>query len=540
MGMARPRSVEHLGNPRSVSAPLDHYWVEFSNPARLAHLSHLVEHWHEVGFQIALHLFASLEADRRASAKSRVPQGMISWEDGDLILLIWQLFEAYNLPDPRLTRRSWSNLWAEHDKEARNGIDPVRALSFCEGFCSELLLLATWPETATIETTSGASFSVQAAVKHERPRAHSQQAPRLSRQKERPEPDRLAATAIEHQREAPAPSCPRERQEADRLSATAVGIPREAEWIHSSPARRVNAHHSWSPAKTKPSEGSSSLSCSNRSITVPVTNNPPRQTWDGRRPPFRMLLTSSGLNREPFRQAFVGLLRSHRAAVEPKVLYVADAGVGNGFEARSLFSGFQQQMLAMGVNKVECIELRQTTQDKLARQLEGVDCIYVDSGNTFYLRYYMRTSGFDILAPPLVREGGVMYVGASAGSMCAGRTISVAFWKGWDNPGYGQEWDLSPYGYAGLDLVPASRSVFPHFGQQWQQLVDTKCRELDHRIVVLDEDHAYVACGDREELIPAVAQRVPAPLPAPHAATESTLHSSTATRMPSARFVKAC
>jgi len=291
MGMARPRSVEHLGNPRSVSAPLDHYWVEFSNPARLAHLSHLVEHWHEVGFQIALHLFASLEADRRASAKSRVPQGMISWEDGDLILLIWQLFEAYNLPDPRLTRRAWSNLWAEHDKEARNGIDPVRALSFCEGFCSELLLLATWPETATIETTSGASFSVQAAVKHERPRAHSQQAPRLSRQKERPEPDRLAATAIEHQREAPAPSCPRERQEADRLSATAVGIPREAEWIHSSPARRVNAHHSWSPAKTKPSEGSSSLSCSNRSITVPVTNNPPRQTWDGRRKRYR---SSSG------------------------------------------------------------------------------------------------------------------------------------------------------------------------------------------------------------------------------------------------------
>merc|ERR1719498_419708 len=98
---------------------------------------------------------------------------------------------------------------------------------------------------------------------------------------------------------------------------------------------------------------------------------------------------------------------------------------------------------------LECCELRRTSPAALAYHLLRADAIYVEKGNTFYLRYYMSTSGFDELVPPLLNDG-VVYVGASSGSIVLGATISIAFWKGWDNPGYGEPWDLSEKGYDGL------------------------------------------------------------------------------------------
>merc|ERR1712032_421465 len=144
----------------------------------------------------------------------------------------------------------------------------------------------------------------------------------------------------------------------------------------------------------------------------------------------------------------------------------------------------------MGITNVECVVLRGTSQAVLAQKLQGVDCVYVDMGNTYYLRYYMRSSGFDTLVRSLLAQG-VVYVGASAGSMSSGRTINIAFWKGWDDPGYGQEWDLQRYGYDGLNLLPGGQSVFPHFSQQWAAKVQEKKPGLGHEVLLLDEDHAF-------------------------------------------------
>ena len=80
-----------------------------------------------------------------------------------------------------------------------------------------------------------------------------------------------------------------------------------------------------------------------------------------------------------------------------------------------------------------------------------------------------------------------MYVGASSGSICAGRTISVAFWNGWDNPGFGRPWGLLNVGVAGLDLIPDGKSSFPH----WKSLVQEMRKELDHDVVVMGENIAY-------------------------------------------------
>merc|ERR1712032_1451386 len=119
---------------------------------------------------------------------------------------------------------------------------------------------------------------------------------------------------------------------------------------------------------------------------------------------------------------------------------------------------------------------------------------------TFYLRYQMHISGLDKVLPPLVRHSGLVYVGASSGAIVAGRSISTALWKGWDDPGYGQAWDLSRIGYDGLNLLPGGQSVFPHYGPKWSSLVEAKHGELGHDVLVIhDSDVLVIASTDLAE-----------------------------------------
>ena len=69
------------------------------------------------------------------------------------------------------------------------------------------------------------------------------------------------------------------------------------------------------------------------------------------------------------------------------------------------------------------VELRNTTQKQLSRMLQDVDCLYVEGGNTFYLRFYMHASGFDDLVRPLIRYDGrydwLQVNSATATNVCA-------------------------------------------------------------------------------------------------------------------------
>jgi peptidase E len=207
--------------------------------------------------------------------------------------------------------------------------------------------------------------------------------------------------------------------------------------------------------------------------------------------PRRILLTSNGVSNPSIARDLVALLRSRKPEGNPKVMYVPDAGVGNGGNVNAMFQHARMMLSKVGVSQVICTELRTTTPASLATQLNGVDMIYCDMGNTFYLRHQMRTSGFDRLVPQLVKEFGVVWFGSSSGSICAGRTISTALWKGWDDPGQGKEWDQTRTDYAGLDLL-SGKSFFPHFGPQFGALVETRRRDLDHELVVIEEETAYI------------------------------------------------
>jgi len=158
-----------------------------------------------------------------------------------------------------------------------------------------------------------------------------------------------------------------------------------------------------------------------------------------------------------------------------------------------------EQQLGVPVECIDCVREKDLEDARAALSTAG--CIWVTGGNTFFLRHHLRASGLDDLVRQRVVSDGALYVGASAGSIVAGKSIRTALWKGWDDPAAaGDEVDWSAAGmYDALGLVPDA-SFFPHYdAAAWKGLVDSQKSGLDHECIVLTDDgeSVYVA-GDGE------------------------------------------
>jgi hypothetical protein len=148
--------------------------------------------------------------------------------------------------------------------------------------------------------------------------------------------------------------------------------------------------------------------------------------------------------------------------------------------------------------------------------------VYVEGGNTFWLRHCMGKGpgpgpggGYvglvrDACAGP---RGFAVYLGKSAGAIVAGRDVSTATWKGWDDPSVvpgrrmggasNDDWSDLP----GLDLA-GGRSFFPHMSDEWADTVRERTREMttdddaeDEGLVCLGERDALCVMGDERLLI---------------------------------------
>jgi peptidase E len=138
----------------------------------------------------------------------------------------------------------------------------------------------------------------------------------------------------------------------------------------------------------------------------------------------------------------------------------------------------------------------------LRKAIQALDphVLWVTGGNTFFLRHFMQSSGFDKLAKELCAPApgrrALVYVGQSAGSICAAASVEIAHFKGWDDPAKAP----APTLHYGLRLVGENTSVFPHysFEKGHDALIALKSREFDglndpqHQVVPLKDDQAFV------------------------------------------------
>ena len=124
-------------------------------------------------------------------------------------------------------------------------------------------------------------------------------------------------------------------------------------------------------------------------------------------------------------------------------------------------------------------------------------------GNTYALRHHLRQSGGDVHVYQAI-DAGAIYVGSSAGSIVAGKTVQMAFWKNWDDKTaegtIAVDWDDRDNA-SGLDIA-GGRSIFPHATgpyarKSWQDAQAKKHGHDDHEVIRLPDGEGYVIDGDK-------------------------------------------
>lgn len=93
-------------------------------------------------------------------------------------------------------------------------------------------------------------------------------------------------------------------------------------------------------------------------------------------------------------------------------------------ERKVRYNATKKKFRGLGI-KVNVVDLRKFYNKKpesLARKLQHYDMLWVRGGNSFFLRYVMKKSGFDKAIKQALAHG-LVYGGASAGALVAGPTL---------------------------------------------------------------------------------------------------------------------
>src|SRR3989338_3743118 len=186
----------------------------------------------------------------------------------------------------------------------------------------------------------------------------------------------------------------------------------------------------------------------------------------------KLFLTSGGLPKD-LRTDFLTFLNAN-----PKKLTVAFVPTAADPEGDKEFvERARNELTEMGFSVVD-IDLKKHDYASIHKALYPVDIIYVNGGNTFYLLYWIRKSGFGRAVQELVSEGRI-YVGASAGSIVAGPDISPAGWEPGADVNDVKLDDLTGIGFVGF-------AISPHFQ------VDTLEKLQDRKSTRLNSIHSSI------------------------------------------------
>ncbi len=150
----------------------------------------------------------------------------------------------------------------------------------------------------------------------------------------------------------------------------------------------------------------------------------------------------------------------------------------------------------LGFN-VEEIDIEGKKEHEVMRLLELKDIIFVEGGNTFYLLKAMRGCNFEKIIKKLLKKGKV-YIGASAGSIVAGKTIKTSDWK---NP---TKNFVKVRSLKGLNLVPFD--VFCHYNLNPEEFTKIIKQHLPfkwqrRKLRILTDDQAILVQGKEVDLI---------------------------------------
>lgn len=196
---------------------------------------------------------------------------------------------------------------------------------------------------------------------------------------------------------------------------------------------------------------------------------------------MKLLLTSEGLFNKKIKDEFLRLV--NKPVDEVKMAFIPTAANVEDGDLEWVQS-VRDSIKEIGVNDVVDVDISRTVGNDLERVLGNKNVIFVNGGNTFYLLYHIRKSGFGEYLMGYLEKGG-FYVGASAGSIVMGKSIKVCDVKDYDDSSVVEMDD-----YSGLGLVDFD--IFTHYVSKWDERIEDYKLSSGRRVVTLDDDQAIV------------------------------------------------
>ena len=155
-------------------------------------------------------------------------------------------------------------------------------------------------------------------------------------------------------------------------------------------------------------------------------------------------------------------------------------------------------MKGVGFN-VEQIDIEGKSEGQLMKLLELKDIIFVEGGNTYYLLKAINECKFEKVLRKLLKSGKV-YIGVSAGSMVAGKTIMTSVWRGEVNGKNKNRVKLKKL--KGMNLVPFD--IFVHYETKYAEIIKRKMKNPKKRfkkLRILTDGQALLVQGKEIDLI---------------------------------------
>ncbi len=188
---------------------------------------------------------------------------------------------------------------------------------------------------------------------------------------------------------------------------------------------------------------------------------------------MNLLLTSSGVVPE-IRDVFLSVLPER-----PRVAFITTAGFGESKEPVWM-EGDRKRLIDCGVRDIVDLDLKDKSEVEVGKAMEDRNVVYVNGGNTFYLLYWVKKSGFD----KVLKNFKGLYVGVSAGSYIACPAIVMASWKHQDRNRVGIT------DFTALNLVPFL--ITAHFEEAYRSIVDKASKSTGYPIVAITDEQAVL------------------------------------------------
>lgn len=189
---------------------------------------------------------------------------------------------------------------------------------------------------------------------------------------------------------------------------------------------------------------------------------------------MKLLLTSGGLENQKIIDALIDLIG--KPLSESSIAVITIAKNAQAKEKSRLIRNLNQ-LLDIGFGYVDLVDPSAGGVGNWRERLDGVDCIYIYGGNTFFLLYQARKSG---LADYLKQNiNSYVYLANSAGTILATPTIRVASIP----PGDENEVGLTDM--TGLGLVDFE--IEPHCDDERFAMVEKYAKDNDVSVYAIDD-----------------------------------------------------